>query len=141
MNTTRGFLLLWTGIVGVLLVLAVNAVAAEPAALSREDRRGGVTVTATPLPPVTAEGPLRVKVVLDTHSVSLDDLAFERIVALRAADGNEVSPTAIEEATGSGHHREAIVVLAAITNPVVIVVKNVAGVTERSFSWDLSSTR
>jgi hypothetical protein len=141
MNTTRGFLLLWTGIVGVLLVLAVNAVAAEPVALSREHRRGGVTVTATLLPPVTAEGPLRVKVVLDTHSVSLDDLAFERIVALRAADGSEVSPTAIEEATGSGHHREAIVVLAAITNPVVIVVKNVAGVTERSFSWDLSSTR
>jgi hypothetical protein len=140
MKKTREFFLSWAGIVGILL-LAVNAVAADPAALFREDRRGGVTVTATLLPSVTAEGPLRVKVVLDTHSVSLDDLAFESIVALRAADGSDVSPAAIEEARGSGHHREAIVVFAAITNPVVIVVKNVAGVTERSFSWDPPETR
>lgn len=140
MKKIRGLLLSCAGIVGILLVLAVNAIAAEPA-LSREDRRGGVTVTATLLPSVTADEPLRVKVVLDTHSVSLDDLAFESIAALRAADGSDVSPAAIEEAKGSGHHREAIVVFAVSRNPVVIVVKNVAGVTERSFSWERPATR
>lgn len=66
----------------VLTAPAADAVAAEPT-LSRQDRQGPATVTATLLAPVTADGPLRVKVALDTHSVNLDDLAFENIVALR----------------------------------------------------------
>ncbi len=130
----------WAGALGILMVLAVNAIAAD-SALSREDRQGGVTVTATLLPSVAADEPLRVKVVLDTHSVGLDDLAFERIVALRTADGSDVPPVAIEAAKGSGHHREAVVVFEAKRGPVLIVVKNVAGVAERSFSWELPSAR
>jgi hypothetical protein len=140
MKKTRRLLLSWAGVIAVLTVLAVNAIAVEPT-LSREDRRGGVTVTATLLPSVTADGPLRVKVVLDTHSVGLDDLAFEDIIALRAPDGSEVPPVAIEEAKGSGHHREAVVVFAGVRNPVLIVVKNVAGVAERSFSWEMPAAR
>lgn len=136
MKKTRRLLLSGTGAIAIAMVLAANSVAVEPT-LSREDRRGGVTVTATLLPSVTADGPLRVKVVLDTHSVGLDDLAFERIVALRAPDGSDVTPVAIEEAKGSGHHREAVVVFGGSHNPVLIVVKNVAGVAERSFSWEL----
>jgi hypothetical protein len=140
MKKTRRLLLSWAGAIGILMGLAVTAIAVEPT-LSREDRRGGVMVTATLLPPVTADGPLRVKVVLDTHSVGLDDLAFESIVALRTPDGSDTTPVAIEEATGSGHHREAVVVFAALRNPVLIVVKNVAGVAECSFSWELPAAR
>ena len=46
MKKTRRLLLSWAGVIAVLTVLAVNAIAVEPT-LSREDRRGGVTVTAT----------------------------------------------------------------------------------------------
>ncbi|MGH7333920.1 MAG: hypothetical protein ACREKS_14505 [Candidatus Rokuibacteriota bacterium] len=88
-----------------------------------------------------ADGPLRVKVVLDTHSVSLDDLAFEKIVAFRAPDGSDVGPVAIEEVKGGGHHQEAVLVFGALRGPVLIVVKDVGGVAERSFSWDLPAAR
>jgi hypothetical protein len=127
-------------VVVILTALATNAIGAEPT-LSRENRRGGVTVTATLLAPATAGGPLRVKVVLDTRSVSLDDLAFEKVVAFRAPDGSDVAPCAIEKVKGSGHHREAVLVFGARRDPVVIVVKDVGGVAERLFSWDLPAAR
>ena len=122
---------------------AADAVAAE-LTLSRQDRQGPVTVTATLLPPVPADGLLRVKVALDTHSVNLDDLAFENIVALRVPDGSDVEPIAIEQAKGGGHHREAVVVFpvpGAGGGPRVVVVKNVGGVRERIFTWDLPASR
>jgi hypothetical protein len=53
--------LLGGGAVIVVTALAATAIAAEPP-LSREDRQGGVTVTATLLSPLTADEPLRVKV-------------------------------------------------------------------------------
>lgn len=54
---------------------------------------------------------------------------------MRTADGTDVAPTAMEQATGSGHHREAVLVFPAVTAPgsVWIVVKNVGGVAERTF--------
>ncbi len=140
MRKTMRLLLSWAVAVAIVTTLSANAIAVEPT-LSREDRRGGVTVIATLLPSVTADGSLRVKVVLDTHSVSLDDLAFENIVVLRTPDGSDIAPVAIEEAKGSGHHREAVMVFGALRDPVLIVVKNVAGVAERSFSWKLPATR
>jgi hypothetical protein len=125
-----------------LMVLAANATAVEPT-LSRQDRQGPVTVTATLIPSVTADGPLRVKVALDTHSVNLDDLAFQTIVALRAPDGNDVEPSAIEQTKGGGHHREAVVVFPApgASGGLRVVVKNVGGVGERIFTWELPAGR
>lgn len=140
MNTLlRTFAPVFAAAVG-LMALTIHAVAAETISPG-EDRRGGVTVTATVLPSVAAEGPLRIKVVLDTHSVTLDELAFEKIVAMKTSDGRDIPPVAIEEAKGSGHHREAVVLFDHVPNPVVIVVKNVAGIPERSFSWELPTAR
>lgn len=130
-------LLSWVIAIVVLTALVADA---EPI-LSRQDRRGGVTVTATLMSPATTDEPLRVKVVLDTHSVSLDDLAFEKIATLRKPDGSDVAPVAIEDVKGSGHHREAVLVFGTRRGPVLIVVKDVGGVAERSFSWDLPAAR
>jgi hypothetical protein len=135
----RTLLPCFVAIVG-LAALTADIVGAEPT-LSRQDRQGGVTVTATLLASATADGPLRVKVVLDTHSVSLDDLVFEKIVAVRVPEGGDVAPVGIEEVKGGGHHREAVLVFGAPRGPVLIVVKNVGGVAERNFSWDLPATR
>ena len=49
----------------------------------------------------------------------------------------------LEAATGSGHHREAVLVFPphAAAEALRIVVKNVGGVAERSFSWELLPAR
>jgi hypothetical protein len=142
MKTTLRALVSSSEVIVTLLAFAVGAVAAEPAP-SRQDRQGPVTVTATLLAADTAGSPVRVKVALDTHSVNLDALAFETIVARRGPDGRDVEPAAVEQAKGGGHHREAVVVFsdAGPGGELRIVVKNVGGVGERIFTWDLPARR
>ena len=128
----------------VLAALATSLVAISEAqdGLTRRDQQGPVTVVVTLVAPPSADTPVRVKVVLDTHSVGLDGIAFDQAVAVRAADGRDVAPTAIEEASGSGHHRQAVLVFPpAPAGPLRLVVKDVGGVAERSFVWNLPAGR
>lgn len=129
------------GIVALVALWAVGLATAEEG-LMRRDRQGPVTVTVTLLAPPTAGTPVRAKVVLATHSVALDAVALDQAVALRI-DGGDVAPTSVEQATGSGHHREAVLVFAPLAEPgsVRIVVKSVGGVVQRSFAWDLPTAR
>ncbi len=126
------------GLILALVVLGAVGAAEAQQGLGKQDRQGPVTVavTLTDLPVVGA--PLKAKVVLDTHSVALDGIAFEQAVAIRTPDGTDVAPTAVEQAKGSGHHREAVLVFPppASTGPLKIVVKNIGGVAERSFVWE-----
>jgi hypothetical protein len=110
--------------------------------LTKRDQQGPVTVAVTLMPPATPGAPLKVKVLLDTHSVGLDGIVLDRAVAIRI-DGTEVQPTAVEQAGGGGHHREAVLVFPPLAQPgpVRIVVKDVGGVAERSFSWELPLAR
>lgn len=111
--------------------------------LTKQDRQGPVTVAVTLTAAPAVGAPIKVKVVLDTHSVGLDGIAFDKVVALRSPDGADIAPTAVEQATGSGHHREATLVFPppAQAGPLKIVVKNVGGVAERSFVWNLPAGR
>ncbi len=120
---------------------ASNADAQE--GLTKRDRRGPVTVEVNLIAPAATGEPFRAKVVLDTHSVALDGIKFEEAVALRAPDGIDIAPMAVEQATGGGHHREAVLVFPAVAGagPIRILVRNVGGVAERSFSWDLPAAR
>jgi len=99
---------------------------------------GGVTVAVTFLKERT-DAPT-FQVVLDTHSANLDGYRFEEIVRLRDGKGGEGAPAAVDDAKGSGHHREATV---RFTWPeprlqtLELVVKGVAGVPERVFRWGL----
>jgi hypothetical protein len=70
--------------------------------------------------------------------VALDGVAFEQAVVVRTPDGAEVPPTAVEQASGSGHHREAVLVFPPVAQPgpVRILVRNVGGVAERTFLWE-----
>jgi hypothetical protein len=109
---------------------------------TKRDQQGPVTVVVTLMPPATPGAPLKAKIVFDTHSVGLDGIVLDRAVVMRT-DGTDVPPTAVEQATGGGHHREAVLVFPAPTQPgpVQILVKNVGGVAERSFSWELPLAR
>jgi hypothetical protein len=127
----------------VLSLLSVGPAALSEAqgGLTKRDAQGPVTVVVTLIPPATPGAPIKAKVVLDTHSAGLDGVAFEQAVAIRPLDGAEVPPTAVEQVSGSGHHREAVLVFPPSAQPgtVRIVVKNVGGVAERTFTWEPST--
>ena len=124
---------------GAVILLAWGPVAAQaPPGEKQSIPGGGVTVDVTFLKD-RGDGPA-FKVVLDTHSVNLDGYRFEEIVRLRDGKGGELPPTAVEGATGSGHHREATVRFAwpdPKPRTLELVVKGVAGVPERLFQWTL----
>jgi hypothetical protein len=119
-----------------VLMLGAGAAAAQD--LTQSDRQGPVLVTVTLSTAPTAGKPIVVKVALDTHSVELDGIAFDSAVTLRRPDGAETAPTAVD-VKGAGHHREATLGFAPVhqPGPVQIVVRDVGGIAERRFTWDL----
>jgi hypothetical protein len=125
-----------------MLAIGAWGVADAQDGLTKQDRQGPVTVAVTLSAAPVAGVPIKVKVALDTHSVGLDAIAFDKVVALRSPDGTDIAPTAVE-ATGGGHHRSALLAFPPLpeAGPLKIVVKNVGGVAERSFVWELPPTR
>ena len=131
-------------LLGLLFPLGVMAVATLPAHVLAGDevpytlRGGGVAVRATRLP---AEGEiLRFRIEMDTHARDLDGYRFEQIVRLRDATGKEIPPLAVEQMMGGGHHRAAVLRFPAPNQDmtaVEVVVRDVAGIPERLFRWDL----
>lgn len=105
--------------------------------LTKVDRQGPVAVAVTVSAPVVGS-PVTVRVALDTHSVALDGIAFEKAIVWRGWDGTEIAPTAVEQVKGAGHHREATLVFPPVSQagPGRIVVKDVGGVAERVFEWE-----
>ena len=84
---------------------------------------------------------------MDTHSVDLDGYDLKKLVVLRADGGMEVRPSAWDAPKG-GHHREVTLtfpkrtsdgsrVIGRDTRRIRLVIRDVAGVTERSFEWKL----
>lgn len=126
-------------IITIVIALAVAAslpVDATAQTAAKRDTTGPVTVAVTPLPPA-ADGAVKVKVALDTHSVGLDAIGFDKVVVLKTADGREVAATAVEDVTGSGHHRSAVVVFRPPADGALrVVVRDVGGVSERAFAWE-----
>lgn len=117
-------------------VLAASTLQAK---LSQQVAGGGVTVVATLLKDqaeLTA-----VKLALETHSVNLDGYRFEAIATLRDDTGRTYPVTAVEQATGGGHHRGAVLRFGKLSpeaKTIELIVKDVAGVKERTFRWSLA---
>lgn len=133
-----------TGVVVALAMLLGPGPVSAQQGLSKRDGQGPVAVTVTLLEAPVPGSPVKVKVPLDTHSVALDGIKFEEVVALGGPEGAAIAPTAIEQAKGAGHHREAVSAfppLPAGAREVRIAVRNVGGIGERTFAWDLSSGR
>ena len=99
---------------------------------------GGVTAKATYLNPGSNDN-LLFQVVLDTHSVGLDGYDLKSITVLRDDTGKSYLPAGAEN-KGSGHHREITLSFPKVSpeaKRLEIVIKDIAGVKERSFRWDL----
>ena len=100
---------------------------------------GGVAVKVKPLA-LQGGAPLEFEIAMDTHSV---DLAYDMLkaVALRDDAGKEYSPMAWGGPAGGGHHRAGNIKFAPLTTPsksVMLIVKNIGGVPERTFQWNLA---
>lgn len=98
---------------------------------------GGVTVKVTYLNQNNRDEP-RFQVVLDTHSADLERYDLKTITSLRDDTGKTYLATGIEN-KGSGHHREATLTFPKVSpesKRLEVVVKEVAGVKERTFRWD-----
>ena len=126
---------------GLLLKISIGLgfnFAAESAGAVQSVAGGGVTAKVIYLNPKNTDEP-RFKIVLDTHSVNLDGYDLKTVAYLRDDTGKTSSPTAVEN-KGSGHHREATVSFLKLSQDaksVALVIKDVAGVKERVFRWDL----
>ena len=98
-----------------------------------------VTVRVTPVALKPGEAPV-FALAMDTHSVDLvGDML--KMVVLRDDSGNEYAPTAWDGAGPGGHHREGKIKFAPLTTTpksLTLVVKNLAGVPERAFKWNVS---
>jgi hypothetical protein len=104
----------------------------------RSHSGGGVTVQVTYLNPESVED-ARFGVLLDTHSVNLDQYNLKNLSLLHAEKTDMLQPIRVES-KGSGHHREFTLVFpkpSAKLKRLELVIKNIAGVDKRSFEWDL----
>jgi hypothetical protein len=120
------------------LMLVGESFAAPAAGATQTVAGGGVTAKVTFLNPKGADD-ARFQVVLDTHSVDLDSYDLKSIAVLRDDTGKIYVPTAIEN-KGGGHHREAVVTFAKLApgvKRIELIIRDVAGVKERTFLWNL----
>ncbi len=106
---------------------------------TKTDSQSPVTIKVTPIEFGTSANIWRFDVVFDTHSGSLDD-AVVQVAVLVDDKGNTYQPTAWEGPGPGGHHREGTLMFNPIQPTpqyVELKIKNVGGVPERSFRWDV----
>jgi len=84
---------------------------------------------------------------MDTHAVDLDSYDLRQLAVLRTDQGQEIQPGGWNAPTG-GHHRTGTLTFPATTTsgtPVIgpktrtleLIIRNVSGISERSFQWTL----
>ena len=84
-------------------------------------------------------------IAMDTHAVPLDGYDLSQLAVLRTDQGVVVTPSGWNAPAG-GHHRKGTLtfpttttdgrpVFTTATSEVVLVIRDVAGVPERSFRW------
>ena len=123
----------------VSLVMVSDSVDAAASGLTRTHSGGGVTVKVTYVNP-HSPGDVRFQVTLDTHSVDLDEYDLKDLSLLRDETGKTYQSPRVDN-KGSGHHRQITVIFPKVspeTRWLELVIKDIAGVKERSLRWDLS---
>ncbi len=79
------------------------------------------------------------QVIFDTHSGSLDDDLLT-VASLVDDKGSVYQPTAWEGPGPGGHHREGTIIfnpVQPLPEYIELKIKNVGGVSERSFKWNI----
>jgi len=104
---------------------------------SKIDDQASVTITVTPSDLSLESNEWKFDVVMDTHSVELDQ-DMTRVAILTDDSGKEYGPVRWEGVPAGGHHREGVLVfgqMTAASKTIELKIKNIGGVSERSFKW------
>lgn len=127
------------------LPAATPSAPTAPTGATQTSEGGDVTVSATWAG--ASSGPV-FTVALDTHSVDLDAIDLTALATLNA-NGIQVRPT-IWDAAAGGHHRTGVLtfptttadgraVIGPETEMIELIIRDVAGVPERTFRWTVTS--
>ena len=112
----------------------------EPTSLySQLNEEGAVTVAVTPERDSTDNGKWNFEVVLDTHSVELNEDLVQATILLDSY-GKEYKPITWDGDPAGGHHRKGFLrfeSVSPLTPSVELKVRDVGGVSERTFKWPL----
>lgn len=117
---------------------ALPAVAAELDAQKSTDR--GVTVAVTPQSLADGAGSWDFKIVLDTHSVDLND-DLTKSAVLVDSGGKRYMPVAWDGAGPGGHHREGVLRFKPISprpQSVELQIARNGEAAPRAFRWQLN---
>ena len=103
---------------------------------SKIDEQASVTVTVTPSDLGVDSKEWKFNVVMDTHSVELDQDIVETAILIDNP-GEEYKPLRWEGAGPGGHHREGTLIFAPIKpypQHLSLIIKNIGG-KDRAFAW------
>ncbi len=106
---------------------------------TQKDEQAGVTVSVIPIDLAVDSQKWKFDVVMDTHSVELDQ-DMVKIAVLVDDFGKEYDSMGWEGAPAGGHHRGGILIFAPVVpypQHLKLKIKEIAGV-ERLFSWVLT---
>ncbi len=143
-------------ILGAAIMLTACGTSATPApvqsgppsvsasAATQKNEGGQVTISVTRSGPTS--GPT-FRIAMDTHAVNLDGYDLAQLAVLRTDQGVTVQPNGWDAPKG-GHHREGTLTFPATatngaatldpaTRTIELVIRDVAGVPERRFTWTL----
>lgn len=87
------------------------------------------------------ENSISFEIVMDTHSIDLDQYDLGKLSLLKDNKGNEYRYVSWDSEVG-GHHRSgnltfSPVALADKINKIELTIQNVAGIRERVFEWQI----
>ncbi len=105
---------------------------------AKTNSEGPVTVEATPVD-VPEGREWAFTIILNTHAGSLDQ-DLTKVSTLTDGKGNSYQPLSWQGSPPGGHHREGKLIFAPITptpKRITLSVKNVGGIAEREFFWEL----
>lgn len=69
-----------------------------------------------------------------THVIDYSDYNFQKDIIIKNSQGKEYKASSLMK-EGSGHHQSVSIVFPAVSSPFILIVKNLAGVAEREFSF------
>ncbi|OGL64811.1 hypothetical protein A3B21_03765 [Candidatus Uhrbacteria bacterium RIFCSPLOWO2_01_FULL_47_24] len=101
---------------------------------TKENSEGDVTVSVTPQN-IGPSAPIwKFEIAINTHTVDMSAFNPQTQIVLEDAAGKDTVPNNIVP-EGSGHHQTLKVSFAKVEGPWKLIVRDIAGIPAREFSW------
>ncbi len=118
----------------------VNNSSADNIFESRFDEQGAVSIEARPIK-IEPNAPLQFEIVLNTHSVELDDDLTKQAI-LYDDQARSYQPINWTGSEPGGHHREGILTFSSLkvgSKYIELNIKDVGDISQRTFRWEFKN--